>query len=144
MTIVAFEVAVPLERPGLEVWQALIDWESHGRWIPATRSRILDGDGRLGTTFEAVSGFRPLVLVDRMRVTAFDEEGLRCAVEKLGPVLTGTAGFTVRAHGSERCTVDWNESVEVPVLPQALAPIAAALGARMFAWSLRKLARQLA
>ncbi len=143
MTNVAFTVSVPLDKPAREVWKALVDWESHGTWIPATQSRILEGDGGLGSVFEAISGIGPLALVDRMRVIAFDTAVMQAEVEKIGPVLHGTAGFTVHAQGEHACTVEWAETVAVPVLPRLAAPVAAYIGGRLFAWSLRRLGRHL-
>lgn len=143
MSVVAFSVSVPMRAPAHRVWEALVDWESHGKWIPATQSRVLEGDGGLGSLFVAISGYGPLALVDRMRVIDFDAAAMLAEVEKVGPFLGGTAGFTVRATGNEGCSVDWHERVTVPMLPRFIAPVLAVIGARAFAWSLRRLQRQL-
>lgn len=143
MTTVSFTVQVPLHASARRVWAAMVDWESHGRWIPATRSRILEGDGGVGSLFEAVSGIGPLALVDRMRVRELDDAAMRAAVEKVGPVLGGTAGFAVQEGGDGNCVVEWRETVTVPLLPRVLAPLVAAISARAFAFSLRRLQRRL-
>ena len=138
MTTVSFEIQVPMRASLSEVWLALIDWASHGDWIPATRSRILNGEGGLGTEFEAVSGYGPLALVDRMRVATFEPERASVGIEKVGPVLGGVAGFTL-TEVPEGCVVSWYERVTVPHLPGALAPIAGRVGAVMFRWAIRRL-----
>lgn len=142
MAVVSFSVSVPMDQSAPRVWAALVDWEAHGDWIPATRSRIQEGNGGLGTVFEAVSGYGPLALVDRMRVIVFDETALRAEVEKIGPLLGGTAGFVVQPRDGG-CTVHWDEDVTVPGLPRILSSVAAFIGARAFTWSLRRMQRHL-
>ena len=63
-------------------------------------------------------------------------------VEKLGPMITGTAGFTVESAG-DGARVAWLEDVDVPRLPGFLAPVAARIGAIGFRLAMRRLARQL-
>lgn len=143
MARIEFAVDVPLTHPAPEVWNRLADWGSHGDWVPATRSCVLAGDGGTGTEFEAITGWWPLRLVDRMRVVHFDPATLTAEVEKLGPVLTGRAGFTVTGTGAASM-VHWFEDVQVPVVPQLLAPALAASSAVAFRHALGRLARQLA
>jgi hypothetical protein len=66
-----------------------------------------------------------------------------CDVEKLGPVLGGTAGFTVRSDGSGS-VLDWREDVTVPYLPAFVAPVGAFFGRIGFKLALRSLAKVLA
>jgi hypothetical protein len=147
MAAVSFDVVRRFDAPPRRVWDELVDWPGHGAWIPATTIAGGDGDPtEVGYTFTAWSGVRPLVLEDRMRVTecTWDEErrvGV-CAVDKLGPVLGGSAGFTVGAHRDGSLVV-WSEDVTIPWLPSLLAPVAAVIGRVGFSLALAALARHL-
>lgn len=148
MADVAFEVPYRFDAPTREVWDALIDWDGHADWIPATRMEVEPGDPTAaGAEFTAITGFGPLALKDRMRVVRcdWDDETSSgdCEVEKIGPVLTGRAGFTVEPAGSG-CSLVWIEDVRVPYAPQFLAPVLAFLGARGFSFGMRTLAKRLA
>ncbi len=145
---VRFDVTTDFDAPAKRVWDAMVDWEAHGEWIPATRVEV-DGDDptAVGATFTGWTGVGPLVLEDRMRVLACEwdeasQEG-RCEVEKLGPVLTGRAGFTVSATAGGSQVV-WFEHVAVRHLPRVLAPIVTKLSALGFQGGMRRLAKRLA
>jgi len=79
-----------------------------------------------------------------MRITrcSWDDETSTgdCEVEKLGPVLRGHAGFTVKPEGGG-CVVTWREDVTVPVVPGFAAPIVATLSAAGFRLGMRRLAK---
>jgi hypothetical protein len=156
MAPVRFELTRRFDVPARELWDELVDWPGHGAWIPAT-TIVAEIDGEIdggigdptavGYTFTAWTGFRPVALEDRMRVTRCDwdetaQTGV-CDVEKLGPVLRGGAGFTVRADGAGSA-IDWREDVTVPYLPAFLSPVAAFFGRIGFQLALRNLARVLA
>lgn len=138
MAVVSFSLDVECPCDASGMWTALVDWASHGDWIPATRSRILEGDGGTGTLFEAVTEVGRIALIDRMRVVEFDLARLSAEVEKVGPHVTGRAGFTVTSAGAG-CTVRWFESVEVRALPSLLVPLAARIGESGFRYALRRL-----
>lgn len=148
MASVKFDVVHRFSAPARVVWDELIDWKGHEDWIPATTVEIhTEGDPTLpGAEFTATSGYGPLALPDKMRVVHCEWDDTAgtgdCEVEKLGPVLTGMAGFTVtpKANGSE---LVWIEDVEVRHLPSFLSPIAKVLGAAGFKLGMRKLARKL-
>lgn len=140
-TTVAFELSriVPMT-PEL-AWQCLIDWRSHGEWIPLTRVEI---DAADPDRFTAWSGIGRLALEDRMQLIERidDESGRRARIAKLGPVLVGEAEFAVSAAitpGS--AVVQWREVVTVPYLPRVLAPVAAWIGQRLFTMALGRMAR---
>jgi hypothetical protein len=151
MTPVRFELSRRFDVPARTLWDELVDWPAHGAWIPATSIEGEHGDPTpptaVGYTFTAWTGFRPVALEDRMRVTRCDWDDAAqvgvCDVEKLGPVLGGAAGFTVRASGAGS-TIDWREDVTVPYLPGFLAPVAAFFGRIGFQLALRSLAKVLA
>lgn len=146
-TPVRFDVTVDFDASARAVWDAMVDWEAHGEWIPATRV-VVDGDDptAVGATFTGWTGVGPLMLEDRMRVAIcdWDDDAQvgRCEVDKLGPVLTGRAGFTVSptATGSQ---VVWFEDVSVRRLPGPLGPIVARLSALGFRAGMGRLARRL-
>ncbi len=148
MVAVDFTVVHEFDAPALVVWNEMIDWPSHADWIPATRIELDEGDTQaVGGTFTGYTGFGPLTLVDRMRIAEIEWDDAtstgRCVVDKLGPVLQGTAGFTVSptAAGSQ---VSWFEKVTVPYLPEATAPVINKLSAAGFAAGMRKLAKLIA
>lgn len=148
MLPVKFELSRHFDVPVRVLWDELVDWPAHGAWIPATTIEGESGDpAAIGYTFTAWTGFRPVALEDRMRVTRCDWEEAEqtgvCDVEKLGPVLGGTAGFTVSAAGSGS-VIEWREDVTVPYLPAFLAPIGAFFGRIGFTLALRSLAKVLA
>lgn len=125
------------------VWAEMINWESHGQWIPATRVEIDEGDpNAVGGLFTGYTGYGPLTLVDRMRVSVFewDQDANKgaCEVEKLGPVLDGRAGFTV-VPKDDGSTVEWFERVDVKFLPGPLAPVVSKLSAAGFAQGMKRL-----
>ena len=82
-----------------------------------------------------------------MRVTSCDwDEEIRtgsCSVDKIGPVLGGDAGFTIRPDGSGAELV-WHEAVTVPYLPGFLSRPAAWFGSIGFKLALRRFDRFLA
>jgi len=147
MARVRFELERRFASPPRRVWAELVDWPGHGAWIPMTTVDAGDGDPtEVGYTFTAWSGLRPLALEDRMRVVRceWDDTGRSgiCEVAKLGPVLGGHAGFTVRPDGAGT-VLAWREDVTIDRLPRFLSPIAARLGVLGFTLALRSLDRLL-
>lgn len=123
----------------------MIDWKRQEAWIPATRIVPPDGEPTaVGATITAYTGYGPLTLEDRMRVTRCSWDDVSssgsCEVEKLGPVLRGRAGFTVEPEGAGS-VVRWLEDVTVPYVPRVAAPVVAAFSAAGFRLGMRRLAR---
>lgn len=143
MTTVEFEVrrqfAVSIER----LWQSLIDWPSHGDWIPATQVRVLFDNGGVGTRFVARTGLGPLGFDDHMTVVELDPVDFSAVVRKTGPLLLGSADFKL-STSELGAVLRWHESIEVPWLPPFLAPLLARIGTTMFRYSMGRLARHLA
>lgn len=145
MAKIDFTVVHDFAAPPRVVWDDMIDWPSHANWIPATTMEVgEDGAQAVGDEFTGRSGYGPLMLVDNMRLSVINwdeaESTGTCEVEKLGPVLQGTAGFTVTptATGSQ---VAWFERVTISFLPQAIAPVINKLSAAGFSMGMRKLAK---
>jgi hypothetical protein len=148
MSHVEFEVHHRFEASSKAVWDELVDWAGHADWIPMTRVEVEPGDpSAVGARFTATTGLGPLALPDRMEVLECDWHDETstgtCEVAKLGPVLTGRAGFTVRPDGAG-ASLEWIEDVTVPYTPQFIAPVLAWLGAAGFSAGMRKLAKLLA
>ena len=141
---VKFTVNRELNLPARAVFDELVDWRGHAKWVPLTKVKVLKGDGGPGTEFIATSGIGPLALPDRMRVDALDAEAMTVRVSKIGPVLTGVVHLSVTATGEGASRLDWVEDILVPRMPQFLAkPVAAA--ARMgFQASISRMAKLLA
>jgi len=148
MAHVEFEVHHRFEASPRAVWDELVDWAGHADWIPMTRVDVESDDPTaVGARFTATTGLGPLALPDRMEVLQCDWDDVSssgsCEVSKLGPVLRGRAGFTVRADG-DGTALHWVEDVTVPYTPQFLAPVLEFLGAQGFSAGMRKLAELLA
>ena len=145
MALIDFTVSHQFHAPSRAVWDEMIDWPNHAKWIPATRMEVDSSDYQVeGATFTGYTGLWKLALVDRMRISAIEWDEATalgsCEVEKLGPVLQGRAGFDVSPHG-DGSNVDWFEQVTVPYLPKLLAPIVSKLSALGFAFGMRRLAK---
>ena len=147
MASVNFDVTRRFDADPRVVWDSLIDWPSHGAWIPHTSIEEAEpgaDPSAVGYTFTGWTGFRPVALEDRMRVTRCDwDDDARsgfCSVDKIGPVLGGDAGFTVRPDGSGSELV-WHEAVTVPYLPGFLSPLAAWFGSIGFKLALGRFDR---
>jgi carbon monoxide dehydrogenase subunit G len=132
-----------------EVWEELVDWAGHAAWVPATRVVVDPGDPTaVGATFTAWTGFGRVALEDRMRVNALDWDQDTghgsCTVDKLGPVLQGTAGFTVGPNAAGGTDLVWIEDVSIGRVPRFAAPLLARVGEAGFRQGMRRLARLIA
>lgn len=148
MARVAFTVNHLFTATPQVVWDELVDWEGHGAWIPATRVDVAPGDPlAIGATFVAWTGYGPLTLEDRMEVAAIEwsseQQRGECTVNKLGPVLGGTASFSVEPGPDGGAALTWIEDVHVPRVPQFLARITGVMGAGGFKLAMLSLARQI-
>jgi uncharacterized protein YndB with AHSA1/START domain len=108
------EVAAPAD----DVWNRLVDWPAHGRWVPLTTVRVTSsGEPGLSTTFVGRTGVGPLGFDDPMTVTRWEPPAAgrdgRCTVRKTGRVVLGGADLTVTSLGERRCTVQWAETADV-------------------------------
>lgn len=148
MAPIQFTVTHNFTQSSKVVWDAMLNWEAHGDWIPATRVEVDPGDPTaVGATFTGYTGYGPLTLVDRMVIDEVDwndeSESGSCVVTKLGPVLQGTAGFDITST-HDGCQLIWFEDVTVPYLPGVVSPIVNKLSAKGFEFGMSKLAKLLA
>ena len=145
MADVQFEVRHGFHAPARVVWDELVDWKGHEKWVPMTRVDVGEGaPTSVGAQFTAWTGPGRLALEDRMEVVRCDwnddTESGDCEVTKVGPVLHGRAGFTIEPKGAGSELV-WFEDVKVPYVPQFLAPLVGRVGAFGFRTAIRKLAK---
>ena len=104
---------VPVRAPASAVWDAVTDWPAQGEWMPATRVRAVDGDGRcVGGRIEAFTGLGRLGFLDTMVVTEWLPP-TRCAVDHTGRVIRGTGAFRVTPT-PDGATFTWSEELELP------------------------------
>ena len=144
MATVYFTVTRDLPLPARAVFDELIDWKGHAKWVPLTKVQVLKGDGGPGTEFIATSGIGPLALPDRMRVDALDPEAMTVLVTKIGPVLTGVVHLSVTATGEGSSRLEWVEDILVPRMPQFLSKPVAAAARKGFQSSITRMAKLLA
>lgn len=144
---VSFTVTHDFDEPPERLWAAMVDWEAHGEWIPATVVEVGPGDPTVvGATFTGLTGYGPVMLVDPMVIDEISWDPAtghgRCVVNKLGPQLRGRAGFDLGPTDSGSRIV-WFEDVTVRYLPRLLAPVVNRLSAVGFSLGMRKLAKLL-
>lgn len=155
MAAIHFSLTHDLDATPAATWAELIDWKGHEAWVVSTSVDMHNATEipRVGDEFTAWTGPLPatkigrrLSLEDRMRVDEldFDEASASgsCSVTKLGPVLTGTASFTVAPNGTGT-RVEWIEDVQVRFAPNFVSPLLARIGVAGFRFSLGRLAKQL-
>ena len=106
---------VPVRAPASAVWDAVTDWEAQGEWMPATRVRVVGGDGHghgIGARIEAFTGFGRIGVLDTMVVTEW-RPPTWCAVEHTGRVIRGTGDFRVD-EVPDGAVFTWSEDLDLP------------------------------
>ena len=156
-----FTAEVEVDAPAAAVWERMVDWPAHGRWVPLTTVRVLtprgDGVGArfVGRTSLAAVGLPRVGFDDVMEVTEWSPPGDgrpgRCSVRKLGRVLRGTAAFDVVEIGPAgddspgRTRVLWAQEVRIPpvALTRPLDRLVALVSRLGYTAVLRTMAREL-
>ena len=137
------EVAAPLE----QVWNALVDWDSHGDWMLATKVHRTTHDREgIGAGIEGITGFGPLVLRDTMTLSQWQPppaRPARCVVEHTGAVVRGSGAFEVEALSPDRSRVVWSEWIQLPfgLVGELGWIVVRPISALFLSVSLRRLAR---
>ncbi|HEV2088147.1 MAG TPA: SRPBCC family protein [Cryptosporangiaceae bacterium] len=111
------ELTVPgLVRAPIEVAFAVAtDWERQSRWIPLTRVRVVEGDGRsAGSVVHAFTGIGRIGFLDVLRITRWDPPR-RVDVLHVGRLVRGPAEFTFAADGPDRTRFVWAEYLHLPL-----------------------------
>ena len=119
-----------------KAYSDLCDWKDHERWVPFTKVTIHSPQ-----EFTAYTGIRPFIIKDRMQVTVRNDETKEATFLKLGPLLTGTAGFRVQRYDAKSCIVIWQENIKVSYLPGFLSKPLTAIARKLFRYALRRLPR---
>ncbi len=113
-----FTVRRAVAAPAAEVWAILVDWPSHGRWVPFTTVTTTSASPTgVGASFVGRSGLGPIGFDDPMVVTSWQppDDGAPglCRIRKTGRIVLGDAEFSVTPLGPARCEVLWSESIEI-------------------------------
>ena len=100
-------VAAPVE----VVFAALVDWESQGRWMLATR---VDGTAQgLGGRLSAFTGVGRAGFLDTMEIVEWEPPRL-VRVRHTGDVVRGDGVFEVLALPQGRSRFVWREELDLP------------------------------
>src|SRR5689334_20028184 len=109
------ELTVDIDHPAERVWAGLVDWPTHGSWMPMTTVAVVGGgpgQGK-GERIEAKTGLGPLGVLDKMTITEWDPPR-RLTVDHTGRMIQGTAWFEVQPLGETRARVVWREDLVPP------------------------------
>lgn len=144
-TDIEFTVVHQFDAAPDAVWKELIDWKGHEQWVPMTCVELgPEPQDQPGATFMAFTGIWKLGLEDNMRLTQLDWDEATgtgtCEVEKLGPILTGRAAFTVAPDG-DGTRVDWVEEITAKYAPGFTAGLLGKIGAVGFKQGMKRLAK---
>ncbi|MEU8388750.1 SRPBCC family protein [Micromonospora sp. NPDC048842] len=104
---------VIVEAPAERVFAALLAWERQSDWIPFTRVRVVEGDGREGSRIEAVTALGRATLRDEMLVVRVDEP-YEIGVVHHGQLLRGPGVLRCTQLGRDRTQVVWHEWFHLP------------------------------
>ncbi|MER7443358.1 SRPBCC family protein [Micromonospora avicenniae] len=104
---------VIVDAPAERVFAALLAWERQSDWIPFTRVRVVEGDGREGSLVEALTALGPTELRDEMRVVRVDEP-YEIGVVHCGPLLRGPGVLRCTPLARDRTQVVWHEWFHLP------------------------------
>jgi len=104
---------VIVEAPAERVFAALLAWERQSDWIPFTRVRVVEGDGREGSRIEAVTALGRAALRDEMRVVRVDEP-YEIGVVHHGQLLRGPGVLRCTQLDRDRTQVVWHEWFHLP------------------------------
>jgi carbon monoxide dehydrogenase subunit G len=142
--VIGFEASVEVDASAQRVWDALVDWERQGDWMPFTRVRVETGGPRqgLGARLSAVTGVGSAALVDPMTIDVW-EPPRRVEVAHHGKVVTGRGVFLVERLGSQRTRFTWREELAGEGPRQLLDRAAAPVGRLMLGVAVRRFARRL-
>jgi carbon monoxide dehydrogenase subunit G len=142
-----FTVDLNVHAPATAAWDALVNWEDHARWIPATTVTVdPTTPAGIGQTFVGRTGYGILAFDDPMTVTDWTPATItnvgHCAVIKTGRFITGTASFTVTPRNPHWCQISWTEDIQITPhwLTRLATPILRPLGAAAFRRMLTQLA----
>jgi carbon monoxide dehydrogenase subunit G len=132
--VVTCDVAAPRER----VWEVLVDWDQHDRWMFLTRAT---GGDAVGDSIEAFTGIGRVGFLDTMTNTVWAPPH-RAVVRHTGRLVRGSGAFEVRETAPGCSRVVWSEWVDLPfgALGRLGWPLVRPLLKAAVSFSLRRLA----
>jgi uncharacterized protein YndB with AHSA1/START domain len=106
---------VEIDADQAKTWSTIVDWDSHGEWVPFTTVRTVSGVSTgIGARFDAWTGIGRVGFWDPMEVTQWQPPH-HCEIRKLGRVVQGRARFELRDLGADRTELRWTEWIEPPL-----------------------------
>jgi hypothetical protein len=132
--VVSCDIAAPRE----QVWELLVDWEDHERWMLLTRAR---GGSGVGEQIEAFTGIGRFGFLDTMEITVW-EPPERAVVRHTGRFVRGSGSFEVRETAPGCSRIVWSEWVDLPfgLIGRLAWPVVRPLLKAGVSFSLRRLA----
>ena len=119
----AFDFEVDTHLSPVEAWRRVADVSQHGQVVPLTvGSGPTPQQVRVGSRLVARTALGPVGFDDVMIVREADE-GRRLVLEKVGQLLGGLVTVSVAAHAGGGARVAWRQSIELPWLANAPAPV---------------------
>ena len=108
------DVSVTISRPPAEVWAYVKNIESHTEWmLDADAIRITSSNASgTGTRFDCDTKIGPFRLVDRMEITA-REDNKFMGVSHQG-IVSGWGQFSLEQAGPDGTIFRWAESLKFP------------------------------
>jgi hypothetical protein len=111
--VVTVDVTAPVEA----VWDELVNWDGHDRWMLLTRMTSPEGAAAgVGSSFVARTGIGPLGFSDSMTITQWDPPN-RCVVDHTGWLVRGSGAFAVEPLPDRRSRIVWTEWLRIPFGP---------------------------
>jgi hypothetical protein len=138
---VIIRAVVDVDAPVGTVFDAALDWNAQGRWMPLTTVQLVGGDGRsVGSRVVARTGIGPFVAVDPMVVDVW-EPNRRCEVRHDGRVVRGRGVFKVESVEGRRSRFIWEEQLPDGGAYARLARLSAPANRFFFRLAVRRFAR---
>jgi polyketide cyclase/dehydrase/lipid transport protein len=104
--VISRDFAAPQQR----VWDVLVDWDVHDRWMLLTKAT---GGHGVGEPVRAFTGIGRLGFLDTMTITVW-EPPHRAVVRHTGRVVRGSGAFEVQDLAADRSRVVWSEWIDLP------------------------------
>jgi hypothetical protein len=136
--VISRDFAAPQQR----VWDVLVDWDVHDRWMLLTKAT---GGHGVGEPVRAFTGIGRLGFLDTMTITVW-EPPHRAVVRHTGRVVRGSGAFEVQALAPDRSRVVWSEWIDLPFgalgrLGWPVARLVVVAGVRFSFWRLERYLR---
>jgi carbon monoxide dehydrogenase subunit G len=137
--VVSRDVAAPQQR----VWDVLVDWDVHDRWMLGTKAT---GGHGVGAPIRAFTGIGRLGFLDTMTITVW-EPPRRAVVRHTGRVVRGSGAFEVQETGPDRSRIVWSEWIDLPFgtvgrLAWPVARLGVRAGVLLSLWRLERYLRR--